>query len=126
MKSHRRKLEFAEFIKLFRDRYFYEAPDGLMLIAMTSDEALLLSKYLFRGVVDWAAEAGAAGTGELEDLGESLQRYAGRNLGKTDSGTNLELMVAEEDLRSLGAFLAQGLAAVFLTLESGHGKAYCC
>ena len=126
MKSHRRKLEFAEFIKIFRDRYVYQGADGLTLFAMTSDEALLLSKYLFRGVVDWAADAGPAGTGELPDLGESLQGFARRNIRKTNSGTNLELRVTDEDLRSLGVFLAQGLAAVYLTLESAHGKAYCC
>jgi hypothetical protein len=125
MKSHRGKLEFAEFIKIFNDRYVYQDADGLTLIAMTSDEALLLSKYLFRGIVDWAADAGPAGTAELPDLGESLQGFARRNLRETKRGTKLELRVTDEDLRSLGAFLAQGLAAVFLTLESAHERAYC-
>jgi len=125
MKSHRRKLEFAEFIEIFRYRYVYQGAEGLTLIAMTSDEALLLSKFLFRGIVDWAADAGPAGTGEMPDLGESLQGFARRNLKETKRGTKLELRVTEEDLRSLGAFLVQGLAAVFLALESAHERAYC-
>jgi hypothetical protein len=113
-----KNLEFKEFIKIFRDRYAYEGPNGLTLIAMTSNEALLLSKYLFRGIV----ESAASGTGGPPDLGESLERFADQNINETD----LELLATDEDLRSLGAFLMRGLAAVYLTLESAHGKAYSC
>jgi hypothetical protein len=124
MMSYPRNIEFAEFIKIFRHRYVYEDTDGHTLIAMTSDEALLLSKYLFRGIADWAPDAGPAGTGGLPGLGEHLDRFAERNIRQTD----LELRVTDEDLRSLGAFLARGLAAVVLTLESAHAHegAYCC
>lgn len=114
-------LEFRDFIKIFRDRYAYEGPNGLTLIAMTSNEALLLSRYLFRGIVESAADA-ATGTGGPPDLGESLERFADLNIKQAD----LELLATDEDLRSLGAFLARGLAAVYLTLESAHGKAYSC
>lgn len=115
---HPKNLEFKEFIKIFRDRYAYEGPNGLTLIAMTSNEALLLSKYLFRGIV----ESATSGTGGPPDLGESLERFADRNINETD----LELLATDEDLRSLGAFLMRGLVAVYLTLESAHGKAYSC
>lgn len=121
MKNYPKSLEFAEFIKTFRDRYVYEGANGLTLIAMTSDEALLLSKYLYRGIAEWAAAPGD-GTGEPPDLSESLERFARRNIRET----TLELMATDEDLRSLGVFLIRGLAAVFLTLESAHGRAYCC
>jgi len=121
MMSYPRNIEFAEFIKIFRHRYVYEDADGHTLIAMTSDEALLLSKYLFRGIADWVPDA-ASGTGGPPDLGEHLDRFAKRNIRQT----NLELRVTDEDLRSLGAFFARGLAAVVLTLESAHEGAYCC
>jgi len=120
MKSYPRNLEFAEFIRIFRDRYAYEGGNGLTLIAMTTDQALLLSKYLFRGIVDWTPPA--IGTDGLSDLGASLERFAERNIREM----NLELKVSEEDLRALGVFLMRGLVAVFLTLESSHERVYCC
>lgn len=119
MKSYPSNLEFVEFVRIFRDRYVYEDVNGSTLIAMTSDEALLLSKYLFRGIVDWPADA-ASGTGETPDLSESLEGFAKRNIRET----NLELRATDEDLRSLGVFLMRGLAAVFLTLENAHERAY--
>lgn len=124
MKIYPRSLELAEFIKIFRDRYVYKDANGSTLIAMTSNEALLLSKYLFRGIAESAEDVGPAGTGEPLDLGESLERFAELNIRET----NLELLATDEDLRSLGAFLMQGLAAVFLTLEGAHAheRAYSC
>ncbi len=117
------KLEFAEFVRIFRERYVYEDGDGHTLIAMTSGEALLLSKYLFRGIADWAPET-VSGNGGAPDLGEHLDRFAQRNIRRTD----VELRVTDADLRALGAFLARGLAAVFLTLENAHAyeAAYSC
>jgi hypothetical protein len=116
-----KKLEFREFVKIFKERYVYQGPNGLTLIAMTSNEALLLSKYLFRGIVESSDDA-AHEAASLPGLGESLERFADRNIKETD----LELLATDEDLRSLGAFLMRGLVAVYLTLESPHGKAYCC
>lgn len=124
MKSYPRSMKLAEFIKTFRDHYVYEGANGLPLIAMTSNEALLLSKYLFRGIIVEGAAVPADGTVEPPDLGESLERFAKLNIRET----NLKLLATDEDLRSLGAFLAQGLAAVFLTLENAHAheRAYGC
>src|SRR5262245_66423319 len=89
MKGYPNNLKFSEFITIFRERYVFEGVDGRPLIAMTSHEALLLSKYLFRGIIDWKAshingtEGGIeTGTEEASDLGESLERFAERNAGE--------------------------------------------
>jgi hypothetical protein len=116
MKSYPNNLKFAEFITIFRERYVFEGFDGCQLIAMTSHEALLLSKYLFRGIIDWEAAPGSeteGGTGESSGLGESLERFAERNAGEE----SLDVNATEEDLRALGAFLVRGLVGVFLTLD---------
>ena len=124
MKSYPNSLKFAEFITIFRERYVFEGVDGRPLIAMTSNEALLLSKYLFRGIINWKAdpingaegraEGGTeGGTEEAPNLGESLERFAERNAGEA----LLDVNATEEDLRALGAFLVRGLVGVFLTLD---------
>jgi hypothetical protein len=132
MKSYPNSLKFAEFITIFRERYVFEGVDGRPLIAMTSREALLLSKYLFRGIIAWkadpinGAEGGAeggpeggaeggteGGTEGASNLGESLERFAERNAGEA----LLYVNATEEDLRALGAFLVRGLVGVFLTLD---------
>jgi hypothetical protein len=123
MKSDPRSLTLAEFIKIFRDRYVYKDANGATLIAMTSNEGLLLSKYLYQGIADCAVEVGDE-TGGLPDLEESLERYAERNIKEI----NLKLVATDEELLSLGTFLMRGVAAVFLTLEGAHAheRTYCC
>jgi hypothetical protein len=118
MKGYPNNLKFAEFITIFKERYVFEGVDGRPLLAMTSHEALLLSKYLFRGIIDWKAnpvhETGETGGAEgAPDLGESLERFAERNAGEALLSVN----TTEEDLQALGAFLVHGLVGVFLTLD---------
>jgi hypothetical protein len=112
MKGYPNNLKFAEFITIFKERYVFEGVDGRPLLAMTSHEALLLSKYLFCGIIDWKANP-SDGTEEASDLGESLERFAERNAGEALLSVN----TTEEDLRALGAFLVRGLVGVFLTLD---------
>jgi hypothetical protein len=112
MKCYPNNLKFAEFITIFKERYVFEGGDGRPLIAMTSQEALLLSKYLFRGIIDWKASP-IDGTGVASDLRESLESFAERNAGEAPLSVN----ATEEDLRALGAFLVRGLVGVFMTLD---------
>jgi hypothetical protein len=112
MQGYPNNLKFADFITIFRERYVLEGVDGRPLIAMTSHEALLLSKYLFRGIIDWKAGP-IDGSEGASGLGESLERFAKRNAGEG----SLDVNATEEDLRALGAFLVRGLVGVFLTLD---------
>jgi hypothetical protein len=94
--------EFREFMEVFRNRYVVESEDGQRLIAMTSEEALLLSKYLFRGIIDWIAIP-ADETGLQPSLEESLEQFSARNAGEP----NLKVRINEEDINALGMFLVR-------------------
>lgn len=117
MNNYPQNLEFTEFLEIFKERYVFETDDGHSLIAMTTGEGLLLSKYLFRGIMEWTAASSPAGpaheTGGPSSLGESLERYAERSAAEL----NLEVRINEEDLRALGMFLVQGLVGVIMTLD---------
>ncbi|MGH9754599.1 MAG: hypothetical protein ACREA2_17625 [Blastocatellia bacterium] len=116
MKSYLTSLEFTQFVRIFKDRYVFE-DGGHSLIAMTTTEALLLSKYIFSGIVDWTPPL-VNGTGGKSNLGESLERSSLRNT----AGTNLIVRATEEEMQALGAFLVRGLVGVFLTLEQAGAE----
>lgn len=121
MKGYPQNLELVEFIKIFRERYVVEGGNGFRLVVMTNDELLLLSKYLYSGIMDWKVAA-MNETREPSDLGKSLERFAKRNAVET----GLDVIATEEELRALGVFLVRGLAEVFLILERMDERAYCC
>lgn len=121
MNNYPQNLEFTEFLEIFRKRYVFETDDGRPLIAMTTGEGLLLSKYLYRGIMEWTATSNPSGpaheTGGPSSLGECLERYAARSAAEL----NLEVRINEEDLRALGMFLVQGLVGVIMTLDQASG-----
>ncbi|MCI0389668.1 MAG: hypothetical protein MOB07_13025 [Acidobacteria bacterium] len=125
MNIYPKNLEFTEFLEIFRDRYVFENDDGRPLIAMTTGEGLLLSKYLFRGIMEWTATSNPAGAviGNVgpSSMGEFLERFAARSAGEA----NLEVRITEEDLRALGKFLLQGLVGLILTLDQARGGTTC-
>jgi len=121
MKGYPQNLELVEFIEIFRERYVVEGGNGLRLVVMTNDELLLLSKYLYSGIMDWKVAA-MNGTRGPSDLRKSLERFARRNAVET----GLDVIATEEELRALGVFLVRGLAEVFLVLERIDERAYCC
>jgi hypothetical protein len=115
MNSYPENPEFREFMEVFRNRYVVESEDGQRVIAMTSEEALLLSKYLFRGLIDWMATPKSETTSQLS-LGKSLKQFAARNAEEP----NLNVRITEEDLNALGMFLLQGLVGVILTVDQSR------
>ena len=121
MNAYPQNLELVEFINIFRERYVVDAADGFRLVVMTNDELLWLSKYLYRGIMDWKI-APMNGTRESSDLGKSLERFASRNAVET----GLDVIATEEELRALGVFLVRGLAEIFSVLESMDERTYCC
>jgi hypothetical protein len=121
MNVNPQNLELVEFIKIFRERYFIEGGDGFKLVVMTNDELLLLSKYLYSGIMD-SRVAAMSGTRAPSDLGKSLERFARRNAVEM----GLDVIATEEELRALGVFLVRGLAEVFLVLEGMDERTFCC
>ncbi len=115
MNSYPENPEFREVMEVFRNRYVVEGEDGQRLIVMTSEEALLLSKFLFRGIIDWIATPKNESASQLS-LGESLEQFAAHNAEEP----NLDVRITEEDLNALGMFLLQGLVGVILTLDQSH------
>ncbi len=115
MNGYSENPEFREFMEVFRNRYVVESEDGQRIIAMTSGEALLLSKYLFRGIIDWIATPANETAGQLS-LGESLEQFAARNAEEP----NLNVRITEEDLNALGMFLLHGLVGVILTVDQSR------
>lgn len=109
---YQQQIEFKEFLRIFSDRYVYDSGDGRQLMAMTTNEGLLLSKYLFRGIIDWMMVP-ASKSDNQSSLGDSLGQFAAQNVGET----NLNVMATEEDLQALGMFLLQGLVGLALTLD---------
>jgi hypothetical protein len=112
MKGSPQHIKFAEFIKIFRDRYVYKGGDGPAVFAVTSNEALLLSKYLFAGIIDLAPTA-VSEVGGPSGLVECLERCALQNVGRLE----LKVHATDEELQALGTFLVRGLVGVFLVLD---------